>query len=119
MKKLIVSLCLLVSANNLFADDLIKMSFVDFRATEMDFVYEIQTVQNTFDKITLDCQRFITGMSFSKDENVKSNIYLDMFQCEDMYNLLNEAKSENLPLCIGLNPYKNSLTITRETHQCN
>lgn len=120
MKKLSLLLCLLVSAQTTFAsDDLIKLSFLDFTPTSMDFVYEIKTSQNVFDQITLDCQSFITGMSFIKGEEVKNSVYLDMFQCEDMYNILNEAKTENLPLCIGLDPYKNSLTITRETDKCN
>lgn len=115
MKKLIV-LIGIVSSFNAFSNELIKMPMQDLVSTEMEYVFEIKT--NKFDKVILDCQSFITGMSFSNNGQMKSNVYLDMFLCEEMVNFLQESKSENLPVCIGLDQDNEELVISRETDEC-
>lgn len=116
MKKMIVLIGLLMSVSA-FADDIIKMPMQDFTPTEgMDYVYEIKTTK--FDKVLLDCQSFITGMSFSDKGQLKSNVYLDMFMCEEMVQYMIQSKKENLPVCIGLDAEYQELYITRETDEC-
>lgn len=117
MKKMISMIGLLVLSTVVAsAGELNKMPMQDLISTDMDYVFEVKT--NKFDKVVLDCQSFITGMSFSNNGEVKSNIYLDMFMCEDMVNFLVESKKENLPVCIGLDDEAQELYITRETDEC-
>lgn len=98
------------------AGELIKMPMLDLVSTDMDYVFEVKT--NKFDKVILDCQSFITGMSFSNSGDVKSNIYLDMFMCEEMVTFLQESKRDKLPVCIGLDTEYQSLEISREVDEC-
>ncbi len=113
MKKVIVLIGLFMSLNS-FAGEIVKMPMQDFSATsEMDYIYKIKTTK--FDDVTLDCQSFITGMSFSNSGQLKSNVYLDMWMCEDMITYLSESKRDNLPVCIGLDDENHELYLTRET----
>ena len=114
MKKMIVLIGLIMSVASLAqAGELVKMPVQDFSATsEMDYTYEIKTTK--FDKVMLDCQSFITGITFSNEGVMKSNVYLDMFMCEDLVTYLGESKRDNLPVCIGLDDENHELIITRE-----
>lgn len=109
---MIVLIGLLVSFSA-FAGEVVRMPMLDFTPTkEMDYIYEIKTTK--FDKVMLDCQSFITGMSFSSAGEVKSNVYLDPYMCEEMLNYLQESKDNNLPVCIGLDSESQELYLTRE-----
>ena len=118
MKKMIVLIGLFMSLSA-SASDIVKMPVLDFAPTEgMDYIYEIKTTK--FDNVLLDCQSFVTGMTFSDKGELKSDIYLDMFMCEDLVQYLVESKKENLPVCIGLDSENEELYITRETgEECN
>ena len=117
MKKMISMIGLLISMTVVAsAGELIKMPMHDLVSTDMDYVFEVKT--NKFDKVVLDCQSFITGMSFSNGGEMKSNIYLDMFMCEEMVTFLQESKRDNLPVCIGLDDEYQELVITREVDEC-
>lgn len=108
---------LLVSLTSISkADEFIKMPMQDLIVTDMDYIYEIKTTK--FDKVILDCQSFITGMNFSNAGVVKSNVYLNMFECEEMVTFLLESKENSEPVCLGLDADNNQLLITRETDEC-
>ena len=115
---MIVLVGLLMSVSTVAsAGEIIKMPMQDYFATpEMDYVYEIKT--NKFDKVLLDCQSFITGISFHNNGVQKSNVYLDMFMCEELIQYLSESKRDNLPVCIGLDDEAQEIYITRETDEC-
>lgn len=117
MKKMISMIGLLMSMTVVAtAGELIKMPMQDLVSTDMDYVFEVKT--NKFDKVVLDCQSFITGMSFANGGVEKNNVYLDMFMCEEMVNFLQESKRDQLPVCIGLDTDYNELVISRETDEC-
>ena len=117
MKKMISMIGLLMSMTVVAqASELIKMPMQDLVSTDMDYVFEVKTTK--FDKVVLDCQSFITGMSFSNNGVEKSNVYLDMFMCEEMVTFLQESKRDNLPVCIGLNDEYKELVISREVDEC-
>ncbi len=118
MKKMIVLIGLLMSVTTVAsAGEIIKMPMQDYVATpDMDYVYEIKTTK--FDKVLLDCQSFITGMSFSNNGVQKSTVYLDMFMCEDLVQYLSESKKNGDPVCIGLDDEAQEIYITRETDEC-
>lgn len=118
MKKVIVLIGLIMSVSTaLSAGEIIKMPMQDYIATpDMDYVYEIKTTK--FDKVLLDCQSFITGMSFSNAGVQKSNVYLDMFMCEELVQFLSESKKNGEPVCLGLDDEASELYITRETDEC-
>ena len=118
MKKMIVLIGLLMSiASVVHAGEIIKMPMQDFVATpDMDYVYDIKTTK--FDKVILDCQSFITGISFSDEGVLKSNVYLDMFMCEDLVQFLGNSKKNEEPVCIGLDNEAQEIYISRETDEC-
>lgn len=116
MKKLSVMVGLFFLSTVAIAGEINKMPMVDYLQTDMDYVFEIKTTK--FDKVILDCQSFITGISFSNEGVMKHNIYLDMFECEDMVNFFNESKRDSLPVCIGVDEEYNELYISRETDKC-
>lgn len=118
MKKAIVLISFLMSWSFVgLAGEIIKTPMQDFQSVAgMDYVFELKTTK--FDKVILDCQSFITGISFSNQGILKSNIYLDMFMCEDVVNYMIESKNESLPICIGLDVEGNELYFSRETSEC-
>ena len=117
MKKLISMIGLIASMTVVAsAGELQKMPMQDLIETEMIYVFEIKTTK--FDKVILDCQSFITGMSFSNDGVEKSNVYLDMFQCDELVTFLQDSKRDDLPVCIGLDDEYNELIISREVAEC-
>lgn len=118
MKKMIIMIGLLMSFGA-FAGDIVRMPMQDFAPTGgMDFVFEIKTTK--FDNVVLDCQSFITGMSFADKGELKASVYLDMFMCEELVQYLSDSKRNNLPVCIGVDAEYNELYITREEgDECN
>ena len=117
MNKLIIMIGLLVTLTSVAkADEFIKMPMQDLIVTDMDYIYEIKTTK--FDKVILDCQSFITGMNFSNGGVEKSNVYLNMFECEEMVTFLLDSKANSEPVCLGLDTEFKQLMITRETDEC-
>ena len=116
MKKMILMVGLLMSITTVSAGEMVRMPMQDFLPTDMDYMFEVKTTK--FDKVILDCQSFITGISFSNGGVVKSNIFLDIYMCEDLKNFLEESKREDLPVCIGLDHENQELEISREVEEC-
>lgn len=114
MKKMIVLVGLVMSFTTITtAGEIIKMPMQDFVATsDMDYVYEIKTTK--FDKVLLDCQSLISGMTFANKGVEEGNVKLDMFMCEDLIQYLYESKRDNAPVCIGLDNEASELYFTRE-----
>ena len=113
MKNLIRMIGLLTSLTAVAsAEDLQRMPMQDFLTTDMDYIFEVKT--NKFDKVILDCQSFITGMSFSNGGVEKSNIFLDIVECGEVLTFLEESKRDNLPVCIGLDSLNNEIEISRD-----
>lgn len=83
----------------------------------MDFAYEVKT--SKFDKVILDCQSFITGMTFYNNKKVVHSIYLDAYgDCQDMHTFLNESKNTKTPVCLQVEVESNSLTVSNEEIDC-
>lgn len=113
MKKMIVLVGLMMSMTTVSAAELIKMPVLDLLPTDFGNSIEIKTTK--FDKVILDCQSLVGGMSFSSNDELASNVILDMFQCDETMKYLYESRQENLPVCIGLDTELSELYITRET----
>ncbi len=113
MKNVISMIGLLVSLTVVAsAGEVQKMSMLDFLSTDMDYVFEVKTTK--FDKVILDCQSFITGMSFSNGGVEKSNIFLDIYECGEVMTYLEESKRDNLPVCLGLDSKNSEIMISRD-----
>lgn len=114
---MIVLIGLLMSVSAI-SGEIVRTPMLDFTPTkEMDYIYEIKTTK--FDKVMLDCQSFITGMTFTSGES-KSNVYIDAYMCEEMISYLQESKDNNLPVCLGLDSEYQELYLTRdEGESCN
>ena len=80
----------------------------------MDYSFEIKS--NKFDKVILDCQSFITGMSFYKDKKLVHGIYLDAYSdCPNMHNFITESIAEHQPVCLEIELESNTLTVSNES----
>lgn len=111
MKKLTVLIALLaVNVASAAPEALLRMPVLDFIDTDRDYVYEIKT--SAFDKVELDCQSFITGMSFIQSDEVKNNVYIDAYECEGMVNFFKQSKADGVPVCLELDTDQNALMIS-------
>lgn len=112
-KIILFSFLSLFSFNLKAADDIVRMPILDVESTEgMEYSFELKTPK--FDSVVLDCQSFITGITFNQKDEMVANIYLDMFVCQDMVNYLQESKREKRPVCFELNKTTNKLTVSEE-----
>jgi len=83
----------------------------------MDFAFEVKT--SKFQKVILDCQSFVTGMTFYNNKKVIHSIYLDAYgDCQDMHKFLYESKNQKLPVCLQVEVESNSLTVSNEELDC-
>lgn len=118
MKSLSLLITLFLSMNVFAGDDVLRMQLLDVKESEMENSLELVTTSVDFEKVVLDCHSFITGMNFMKDGTAKSQIYIDAYECQRVYDLIVESNTEKKPLCLELNPEKNKLVFSRKTSDC-
>lgn len=118
MKFFSLLITLLVSINAMASDGILRMQLLDVKESEVENSLELVTTSVDFEKIVLDCHSFITGMNFMKDGMAKSQIYIDSYECQGVYDLVMESNTDKKPLCLELNPEKNKLTFSRKTSDC-
>lgn len=100
MKKLFL-LCALVSSFTASAASE-KVLMVDYIATDADRMFEIKTRETKFEKVVLDCQSFIQGMTFYEKGQSNRFFYIDSYQCESLHEYLQAAKENQVPVCLEL-----------------
>lgn len=117
MKKLIVLVGLSL-AFTLQAETLERTLMQDYRpVANMDFAFEIKT--SFYTKIILDCQSFVTGMTFYKDKKVAHSIYLDAYgDCQNMHNYLQDSFTKKIPVCLEIETESNQLTVSHDSEGC-
>ena len=100
------------------ADTFSRMPVEDYFKTNFDYMYEIKTAK--YDKIILDCQGFIMGMSFYANNNSEAErkIYMDEELCDQVNQFLTDSKTNKEPVCLELNVEKNSIVFSRKTDEC-
>jgi hypothetical protein len=116
MKRLILLVSFMLAGNIEAQEFYTKTPVLDYLSTDMDYIFEIKTTK--FEKVTLDCQSFFNGINFYENGEVKHNIYLEMFECEEMNQFFKDSKAENLPVCLGLDTEMGAITLSRETLDC-
>lgn len=80
----------------------------------MEQSFEIKTAK--FDKVILDCQSFITGMNFYKNNKVAHFIYLDAYyDCPNMHAFISDSIEEKKPVCLDIEMESKSLTVSNES----
>ena len=83
----------------------------------MDFAFEVKT--NTFQKVILDCQSFVTGMNFYNDKKLVHSIYLDAYgDCQNMYTFISDSLKEKKAVCLQIEGSTNSMTVSNEAGDC-
>lgn len=117
MKRLIVFLGLFLACN-LRAETYEKTLMQDYRpVANMDFAFEIKT--SLYSKVILDCQSFVTGMTFYKDKKVAHSIYLDAYgDCQDMHKFLQDSFNKKIPVCLEIESESNRLTVSHDSEDC-
>lgn len=80
---------------------------------DMDHSFEIKS--DKFDKVILDCQSFVTGMSFYNNNKLVHGIYLDAYSdCPNMHNFITESIADHQPVCLEIELESNTLTVSNE-----
>ncbi|MBC7715220.1 MAG: hypothetical protein H7177_17880 [Rhizobacter sp.] len=115
MKKMIVLIGIIMSvATFASAGEIVRTPMLDYTPLPgMDYVFDVKTTK--FDKVTLDCQSFITGIDFYNSNELQGHVPLDMFSCEDLVTFLDDSKTNNEPVCIGLDAEEHQLFMSHDS----
>ena len=83
----------------------------------MDFAYEITTP--LYDRIVLDCQSFVTGMTFYQNQKVAHSFYLDAYgECQSMHELIVNSREKNVPVCLEVETESKTLNVFNDPNGC-
>jgi hypothetical protein len=83
----------------------------------MDFAFEIKTP--LYDKIVLDCQSFVTGMTFYQNQKVTHSFYLDAYgECQGVHELIMKSREKNIPVCLEVETETNTLNVYNDPNGC-
>lgn len=117
MKKVII-LVGIIYASLLRAETFEKTLMEDYTPVpNMDYAFEIKTAR--YQKVVLDCQSFVTGMTFYNNDKLVHSIYLDAYgDCQNMHNFLINSLKNKKPVCLELAVESNSLTVSNEAADC-
>lgn len=107
--------CALFSATTSFAGST-KVLMLDYVGTDMDRMFEIKTSQ--YDKVILDCQSFIQGMTFYNKGEVVHNFYIDSYECEGAHDYLQSAKDQNIAICFEIEDKQLNFVETLAPSEC-
>lgn len=88
----------------------------DYVKTEFDYMFEVKT--DKYEKVILDCQGFIMGMSFYYNGSLERKVYMDEDVCGEVNQFLSESKANSEPVCMELNVETNALVFSRKTTDC-
>jgi hypothetical protein len=117
MKKVIILLGIFFSFT-LKAETYERTLMQDYKpVTDMDFAFEIKT--SRYQKVVLDCQSFITGMTFYKNNKPVHSIYLDAYgDCQNMHTFLQDSFSKKIPVCLEVETENQTLTVSNDGEGC-
>lgn len=83
----------------------------------MDYSFEIKT--SRYNRVVLDCQSFVTGMTFYRDKKVVHSIYLDAYgDCQNVHGFIQESRANKLPVCLEVETENNVLTVSNDGEDC-
>lgn len=91
--------------------------------TNFDVMFELKSSKK-FDRVVLDCQSFIHGLNFYK-QNTEGKIdiffkfYLDSNECLEIYQFIDESLTNRKHACIELDSYSNEYYLSNEYKDCN
>lgn len=115
MKKLMILIGITLSLGAK-ADLIARMPVLDYSKTNYDYVWEIKTEK--YQKVLLDCQGFIMGMSFYYNGQQERKVFMDDSTCQDVFTFIKDSKDNKEPVCMELNADQNSLVFSRKTDDC-
>lgn len=87
------------------------------RPTGFEAMFDLVGTKN-FDKVTLDCQSFIHGVSFYKNTHLIKHFYLEVEECSDLYGLLRDRSEQEVVSCLRLSETPRSVGITDDLEDC-
>ena len=118
MKKLALFL-VMMHAFALKAETYERTQITDYSPIpHMDFAFEIKT-NNLYDKIVLDCQSFVTGMTFYQNQKVAHSFYLDAYgECQAMHELIVNSRQKDIPLCLEVETESSTLNVYNDPNGC-
>lgn len=113
----------MTATTTLKAESLEKTLMKDYVKTKMDYMFEIKT--NKYEKVILDCQSFIQGLSFYNNKKVAHFFYLEPQDCQDLHLSLKDSKENKVPVCFEISEdtkatgeKTNNLNIVNDGEEC-
>lgn len=98
------------------ADSIARMPILDITKTKYDYMWEVKTEK--YQKILLDCQGFIMGMSFYYNNQLERKIVMSDQACQEVYTFIKDSKDNQEPACMELDVDQNSLVFSRKAEDC-
>jgi hypothetical protein len=113
MKKVIV-LVGLVSAFNIKAETYQRAPILEIIPIDNMYAsFEILTPK--YDKVILDCQSFINGMTFYNDKKIVHEIKMVNYSdCSNVYNFIYQSKQEKKSICMEIEEESNTLNLSND-----
>lgn len=71
-----------------------------------------------YDKITLDCQSFIHGVSLYKGSHQIKHYYLEIDECSDLYTLLRDRSEQGVVSCLSLMEAPRKISVGDDLKGC-
>jgi hypothetical protein len=109
---LMIYILLLLLSHHSFAlpPPVIRAQMLNYLSTNRDSVFQILT--NKFQYVVLDCASFITGITFTNDNLICFNFYLDETRCLELHHIFLDAMSSRKPICLEIITDEKLLLIT-------
>lgn len=87
------------------------------KPTELEAMFELVGTKS-YDKVVLDCQSFIHGVSFYKNTHLIKHFYLEVEECSDLYGLLRDRSEQEIMSCLRLSEGPRNVGVTDDLEGC-
>jgi hypothetical protein len=113
MKKVIILVGLL-SAFTIQAETFQRVQVTGLLpVVDMYAAFEITTPK--YEKVILDCQSFINGMTFYNNKKTEREIKMvDYGTCEDVYDFISQSIQDKKSVCMEIGEEKNTLSLSND-----
>lgn len=113
MKKVIVLVGLL-SAFTIKAETYQKMPVLGLVPVENMYAsFEIQT--SKYEKVILDCQSFVNGMTFYNDKKIVHEIKMINYEdCSNVYDFISQSNQDKKPVCMEIGLKDSTLNLSND-----
>lgn len=118
MKKMIILIGLIFTVSAT-AGSIQKMTVTDLLPVE-DMYASFEIVTPKYEKVVLDCQSFINGMNFYKNQKIIHSIRMvDYDTCGNVHDFIGQSIQQNKAICMEIEEGNTTLNLSNdEASEC-